>query len=64
MRPAAQPEAPVERIRHNLVGLRMPRALEALDGFIQQLERGQISAIEAIDTLLAEEITLRASRRI
>jgi len=29
------PENSVERIRHNLVGLRMPRALEALEGVIQ-----------------------------
>jgi DNA replication protein DnaC len=57
-------ENPVERIRHNLVGLRMPRALEALDGVIQQLERGQLGAIEAIDTLLTEEITVREGRRI
>jgi DNA replication protein DnaC len=64
VRPAAQLDAPIERIRHNLVGLRMPRALETLDDVVQQLERGQISAIEAIDTLLAEEITLRESRRI
>ena len=54
---SSMPENPVERIRHNLVGLRMPRALEALEGVIQQLERGQLGAIEAIDTLLAEEIT-------
>jgi len=58
------PENPVERIRHNLVGLRMPRALEALGGVIQQLERGQLGAIEAIDILLAEELTVRESRRI
>ena len=64
MRPAAQIEAPIERIRHNLAGLRMPRALETLDSVVQQLERGQISAIEAIDTLLAEEITVREGRRI
>jgi len=56
--------APIERIRSNLVGLRMPRALETLDHIVQQLERGQISAIEAIDMLLAEEITVRESRRI
>ncbi len=37
---STMPENPVERIRHNLVGLRMPRALEALEGVIQQLERG------------------------
>ena len=60
----AMPDSPVERIRHNLVALRMPRALEALDAVIQQLERGQVGAIEAIDTLLAEEITVREGRRI
>ena len=57
-------DSPIERIRHNLVGLRMPRALEALGAVIQQLERGQVSAIEAIDTLLTEEITVREGRRI
>src|SRR4051794_37441552 len=64
MKPAAQFEAPIERIRQNLIGLRMPRALEALDMIVQQLERGHISPIEAIDTLLAEELTLREGRRI
>jgi DNA replication protein DnaC len=61
---STMPANPVERIRHNLVGLRMPRALEALEGIIQQLERGQLGAIEAIDILLAEEITVREGRRI
>ncbi len=55
---SSMPENPVERIRHNLVGLRMPRALEALEGVIQQLERGRLGTIEAIDTLLAEETTV------
>ena len=64
MRPAAMPDNPIERIRHNLVGLRMPRTLEALEAVIQQLERGQVGAIEAIDTLLAEELTVREGRRI
>jgi len=64
MMASTQPDNPVERIRHNLVGLRMPRALEALEGVIQQLERGQVGALEAIDTLLAEEITVREGRRI
>ena len=64
MMDSAIPDSPVERIRHNLVALRMPRALEALDAVIQQLERGQVSAIEAIDTLLVEEITVREGRRI
>lgn len=56
--------APLERVRRHLVGLRMPRALETLEHIVQQLERGQIGAIEAIDELLAEEITSRESRRI
>ena len=45
MRGEALPDAPIERIRRHLVGLRMPRALEALDHVVQQLERGQLSAI-------------------
>ena len=58
------PDSPVERIRQNLVALRMPRALEALDAVVQQLERGTVTPIEAIDALLAEEITVREGRRI
>jgi len=58
------PDSPVERIRQNLVALRMPRALEALDAIIQQLERGTVTPIEAIDMLLAEEVTVREGRRI
>jgi hypothetical protein len=42
----------------------MPRAPEALNHADQQLERGQATAIDAIETLLAEEITIRESRRI
>ena len=56
--------APIDRIRGHLVGLRMPRALETLDHVMQQLERGQLSAIEAVEVLLAEEITVRESRRV
>jgi len=56
--------APIDRIRNHLVGLRMPRALETLEQVVQQLERGQLGAIEAIETLLAEEITVRESRRV
>jgi len=64
MRGEALPEPPIERIRRHLVGLRMPRALETLDHLVQQLERGQLSAIEAIEGLLAEELTLREGRRV
>jgi DNA replication protein DnaC len=64
MTSGSMPENLVARIRHNLVGLRMPRALEALEAIIQQIERGQLGALEAIDILLAEEITVREGRRI
>jgi hypothetical protein len=62
MRDQLAPTAPIERIRTHLVSLRMPRALEALDQVVQQLERGQTTAIEAIEMLLAEELTIRESR--
>ena len=58
------PDSPVERIRQNLVALRMPRALEVLDAIVSQLERGAVTPIEAIDTLLAEEVTVREGRRV
>ena len=64
MRGETQSDAPIERIRRHLVALRMPRALETLGDLVQQIERGKISAIEAIETLLAEELTVRESRRI
>ena len=54
----------LERVRQHLVGLRMPRALEVLDHTVQQLERGEIGAVEAIDTLLAEEFTGREGPRV
>ena len=49
----------VDRIKATLVGLRMPRALEIVDVIVRQLERGEATALEAIDSLLAEELTLR-----
>ena len=53
-----------ERIKATLVGLKMPRALEIVDDTLGRLECGEISALEAIDTLLAEELALRESRRV
>jgi DNA replication protein DnaC len=58
------PQAPLERIRSHLVALRMPRALETLDHLVQQIERGRLGTLEAIEALLAEELTIRESRRI
>jgi DNA replication protein DnaC len=54
----------LDRIRRHLVGLRMPRSLEILEHLMRQLERGEVSALEAIDALLDEELTLREGRRI
>lgn len=54
----------LERIRQNLVGLKMARALEALDGLVAQLEQGALSALEVIDLLLTEELATRETRRI
>jgi hypothetical protein len=54
----------VDRIKQTLVGLKMPRAIEILDFILRRFEQGEINAIEAIDTLLAEELTLRENRRI
>jgi DNA replication protein DnaC len=59
-----EPFPVLERIRRTLVALRMPRALEVLDQAVRRLERGEASALETIDTLLAEEMTLRENRRI
>lgn len=56
--------ATLDRIRASLVGLRMPCALEALDDTVRRLERGELSALEAIDGLLAQEHVTRESRRI
>ena len=57
-------QSTLERIRQDLVGLKMPRALEALDQIVRRLEHGEISALEAIDMLLAEELTLGENSRI
>lgn len=42
----------------------MPRALEALDQIVRRLEHGEVGALEAIDMLLSEELTLRENSRI
>ena len=42
----------------------MPRALEALDHTVRRIERGEITALEAIDSLLAEEHATRENGRV
>ncbi len=54
----------LENIRSTLVRLRLPRALEVLDDTVRQLEQGSLTALEAIDGLLTEELSSREGRRI
>lgn len=54
----------LDNIQASLIGLKMPRALEALEHIVARLERGEISAVEAIDALLSEEFATRETRRI
>jgi DNA replication protein DnaC len=54
----------LDSIKKSLVALRMPRALEVLDATFRRIEQGEINGIEALDTLLLEELTLRENRRI
>ena len=54
----------LERVRLNLVGLKMARALEMLDTTVRGLEQGELSPLEAIDVLLSEELTMRENRRV
>jgi DNA replication protein DnaC len=42
----------------------MPRALELLDHTVRKLERGEMSTLEALEVLLAEEYTVREGRRV
>lgn len=62
--PVSVPGNTTDRIRRHLVGLKMPRALEALQMTLARIEQGEVSALEAIETLLGEEYTTRESRRI
>ncbi len=53
-----------DRIRSQLADLKMPGALEALDGVLSQVDGAQIGAAEAIEALLGAQITLRNNRRL
>jgi hypothetical protein len=64
MKHSPVPASPLERLRAHLVGLKMARALEVLETLVGQLEQGQLTALEALEWLLAEEHTQRETRRI
>ena len=61
---SAHVPAVIDNIKRNLVSLKMPRALEILDVTVRGIERGEMTALEAINVLLSEELTLRENRRI
>jgi DNA replication protein DnaC len=61
---SAAASSSLERIRRHLVGLKMPRALETLESTLARIEQGQVSALEAIELLLGEELTTRETRRV
>ena len=42
----------------------MPRALELIDATVRQLEQVELSPLEAIEGLLAEEFSIRENRRV
>lgn len=60
----ALPVSLLESIRRHMVQLKMARALEVVDRMVHELEQGQRSPLEALETLLAEELTTRETRRI
>ena len=53
-----------DRIRAQLADLKMPGAMEALDPILSGVDGGNVTAAEAIETLLGAQITLRNNRRL
>ena len=53
-----------DRLRAMLADLKMPGALEAVDGILAQADSGAATAGEAIEQLLDAQIALRNNRRL
>ena len=53
-----------DRVRTMLADLKMPGALEAVDGILAQADSGGATASEAIEQLLNAQIVLRNNRRL
>ena len=53
-----------DQIRSMLADLKLPGALEAVDGVLSESDSGQVTASEAIQKLLQAQITLRNARRL
>ena len=62
MSPAAR--ARRDRLRAMLADLKMPGALEAVDGVLAQVDSGAVTASEAIELVLTAQIALRNNRRL
>ena len=60
----AMPSSRREQIRWMLADLKMPGALEAVDGILSKADGGSVTAAEAIQELLEAQITLRNNRRL
>ena len=54
----------LDAVKQHLVHLKMAAALEVLDSVLDQVERQQLSTLEALDCLLSEEYTRREARRV
>ena len=53
-----------EVIRSMLADLKMPGALESIDGVLSKADSGSVTAAEAIQELLGAQINLRNNRRL
>jgi DNA replication protein DnaC len=60
----AVPSSRREQIRWMLADLKMPGALEAVDGILSKADSGSMTAAEAIQELLGAQIGLRNNRRL
>ena len=56
--------AMLDRVRAHFIALKMPQALAALDPAVRQLEQGEVSALEMLESLLGEERAIRETRRV
>ena len=54
----------LDALKGHLADLQMPGSLEALDGVLQGLDQGTLSPAEAMEQLLAAQVTLRRQRRL
>ena len=60
----AVPTTRRDQIRWMLADLKMPGALEAVDGILSKADGGSVTAAEAIQELLGAQISLRNNRRL